>query len=174
MTKRAEDHTKIRRILVAAALAIAFLGRADLAVQNPQGSGPKTQKPAQAPRGEIWKSETTGKLFRVRIEKNIFHSDCVSLDPELTRKGAHIRARLSHVGSKWRGTSDIYLPCAVGESATAAISNWCRMTMGMEVDSMTADRITGQIEDPKRGAFDCQHCKVTQTVWKPFVWVRKR
>ncbi len=174
MTKRAEDHTKMRSILVVAALAIAFLGRVHLAVQDTQGPGPKTQKPAQAPRGDIWKSETTGKIFRVRIENNVFYSDCVSLDPALARKGAHIRARLSRVGSKWRGTSDIYLPCAVGGSATVAISNWCRMTMGMEVDSMTADRITGQIEDPKRGSFDCQHCKVLQTVWKPFVWVRKR
>lgn len=162
----------MRKLPIVAAVAIAFLAGGQLTTQKSR-SASETKSPARTSRGDIWKSETTGKLFRVRMEKDVFHSDCVSLAPELTRKGAHIRARLSRVGSKWRGTSDIYLPCAVGESPTATISNWCRMTMGMEIDSMTADRITGQIEDPKRGAFDCQHCKVLQTVWKPFVWVRK-
>ncbi len=160
----------MRNTVLAAALGIAILGLGHTPI--PKAQEPGRKEPARASGGELWKSETSGKVFRVRVENGVFHSDCVSLAPALTRKGAHIRARCPRVGSKWRGTSEIYLPCAAGESRTAAVSNWCRMTMGMEVLSMTSDRITGQMETPR--VFDCVHCKVAEAVWRPFVWVRKR
>lgn len=135
-----------------------------------QGAGQKTGHVAAVPQGEIWKSETTEKEFRVRVEKDRLTAEWVNIPPDGAKQGAYIRSECRRVGEKWVGTSQVFLPCALpgDQKATHA----CHMTLRFEVDSISRDRITGGGESLRQ--FDCQSCKVLETAWAKFVWVPKQ
>lgn len=128
----------------------------------------KGAAPASA---RIWKSETSGKEYRVWTENRRFHAEWVNIPPEFAAKGAYIRTVCRRAGAKWVGESRSYLPCSMGAGKEEHIANWCRVTTAFEVDSITEKRITGRGEALKR--FDCKTCKVLEKEWKGFVWVPK-
>ncbi len=120
---------------------------------------------------EIWKSETTGKEYRVRVEKDRFYAEWVPGPGAPAQRGAYIRTECRRVGSKWIGTSRSFLPCEV-EEKKAHTSNWCHLTTRTEIDTLTPDRIVGRGESLRR--FDCATCKILEAAMSEFVWVPKR
>lgn len=137
-----------------------------------QPAAPPAATATPAPKGSVWKSETTGKEYRVWTEKDQFHAEWTNIPPEFAAKGAHIRSMGAHKGDKWVGESENYLPCSVGEGKQEHIANFCQLTTGFEIDSMTDAKITGRGEALKH--FDCAKCKVLEKEWKGFVWVPKK
>jgi len=119
----------------------------------------------------LWRSETTGKEYRVQVDKDRFYAEWVNIPPESVKRGAYIRSECRRVGSKWIGTSRINLPCTAGEGAKEHIANTCRMQFRIEINSIQADRIVGRGETLKR--FDCQSCRADETGWGDFAWVPK-
>ncbi len=171
----------LRRIVMA--FGIMFIGLAGhptvprlggLRVTAQEAKLPVHSKTAKAPSGtsSIWKSQTTGKEYRVRVENERFSAEWVNIPHDLVLHGAYIRTECRHSGSKWIGTSRSYLPCALGQGAKERIANWCRLLTRFEVESISRDSIKGRGESLKR--FDCEHCKVLETVWGNFTWVPKQ
>ncbi|HVA01719.1 MAG TPA: hypothetical protein VMV34_08700 [Terriglobia bacterium] len=121
---------------------------------------------------DIWKSETTGKQYRVRIEGDHFYADWVELPPAAAQRGAYIRTVCQRAGSKWVGTSSVFMPCTVGEGKSEHIADTCHLTLKLEIDSISKDRITGRAQSLRK--FDCQSCKVIEAGWAGFEWVPER
>ena len=119
----------------------------------------------------LWKSETTGKEYRVQVDKDRFYAEWVNIPPESAKRGAYIRSECRRVGSKWIGTTRINVLCPVGEGTKEHIANTCRLQLRIEISSVQADRIVGRGQTLKR--FDCQSCRVDETGWGDFVWVPK-
>ncbi len=103
------------------------------------------------------------------IENERLHAEWVNIPPGLTQR-AYIRTECRHVGARWIGTSQSYLPCEATESGKR-ISNWCQVTTKMEFDPVGENRMSGRGEGLRR--FDCSACKVLEMVWKEFKWVPK-
>jgi len=116
---------------------------------------------------DVWRSLTTGKEYFVRTDKTHFYAQWVNLPPAAAQHGAYIHSTCKLEGSKWAGTSEIYMPCAVGEGKK--ITNTCHLTLNIEIDSITKDRITGRGQTLKK--FDCGACKVNEAGWADFEWV---
>lgn len=127
-----------------------------------------TQSEAPEP-SNIWKSETTGKEYRVRIEGDRFYADWVNLPPAAVQRRAYIHTVCQRAGSKWVGTSSIFMPCTVGQGKAEHIANTCHLNLKIEIDSVAQDRITGRGQSLEK--FDCQSCKVIATGWGNIVWV---
>ncbi len=64
------------------------------------------------------------------------------------------------------------MPCTVGEGKSEHVVDTCHLTLKIEIDSITKDRITGRGQSLKK--FDCASCKVIEAGWADFVWVPKR
>jgi hypothetical protein len=122
------------------------------------------------PNDQVWKSETSGKEYRIHIEGNQLHAEWVNVPQEIAQSGGYIRTDCRRQGSKWIGKTKIYLPCAVGHGP---ILNHCHLVMGFEIDQLSPRRIAGRVEDPDRSQFDCKSCNAPKTIWKGFVWVPK-
>jgi len=138
-----------------------------------QPATPATPAPAAtAAKGSLWTSQTTGKEYRVWTEKDQFHAEWANIPPEFTARGVYIRTVCNRKGAKWVGESSEYLPCSIGEGKQERIANFCRLTTGFELNSMTETKITGRTEALKR--FDCAKCKILEKEWKDFVWVPKK
>jgi hypothetical protein len=118
----------------------------------------------------IWKSETTGKEFRVWTEKGILHAEWVNIPPRLAQGGAFIHSELRRTGSKWAGTSKLRLPCESVED-NKPVHNWCSLETKIEIGRHTAKHITGRGESLRR--FDCRVCKILEMGWANFEWVLK-
>ena len=132
--------------------------------------GPSVGKPETT--SDIWKSETTGKKYRVRIEGDHFYADWVDLPPAAAERGAYIRTVCRRAGLKWVGTSSVFMPCTVGKGKSEHIADTCHLTLKLEIDSISKDRITGHAQSLKK--FNCQDCKVIETGWAEFEWVPAR
>jgi hypothetical protein len=158
------------RLLVGAGAFLLLL----TVVRFAAGQAAKGKKSGPAPAAptspRLWKSETTGKEFRVWTEGGVFHAEWVNVSPGLAKGGAYIRSELRRAGTKWAGTSHLYLPCESLE-ANKPVSNWCLLETKMEIDALTADRIAGRGESLKR--FDCRVCKILETGWAEFEWAPK-
>jgi hypothetical protein len=142
-----------------------------LQAQKPQNPGnSQAQKIAPVP-SRVWKSETTGNEYRVWTENNRFHAEWLNIPPGSAAKGVYIRTVCHRAGQKWIGEARSYLPCVAGEAKKEQIVNFCHVTTGFEIDSMTDSRISGRTEGMKR--FDCTKCQVLEKEWKSFVWVPK-
>ena len=135
---------------------------------KPGGKAGQFPPPPAAAR--VWRSQTTGKEYRVWIENERVHAEWVNIPPEIARRGAYIRTECRHVGESWIGTSQSYLPCDTTENGKR-VSNWCRVVTKTEFDHIGANRMTGRSEGLRR--FDCAGCRVLETVWKDFEWVPK-
>ncbi len=143
--------------------------------QTPQASAPAPANPAateSAAKGSLWKSETTGKEYRVWMEKGEFHAEWTNIPPEFAAKGARISSMGKRQGEKWVGESQEYLPCSVGEGTQSHIANFCRLATGFEIDSISATKITGRGESVRIS--DCAKCLVSKKEWKDFAWVPKK
>lgn len=118
--------------------------------------------------GRVWKSVTTGKEYRVRLERDLLHAEWINISPALAKGGAYIRSELRRAGTKWAGTSRLHLPCESVED-NKPVRNWCLLETRIEIDAITSDRITGRGESLRR--FDCRVCKILETRWAKFEWV---
>ncbi len=134
---------------------------------------PACSSTISAASSRIWKSNTTGKEYRVRTNGDRFYAEWVNLPREHATHKAYIRSEALFTGSKWVGISRSFLPCATGEESKSkgGITRWCHLVTRIEIDAITADRITGRGDTLK--SFDCHTCKVLETGWKEFVWVPK-
>jgi hypothetical protein len=172
-TKAAEDFLKRSHRTWGLLLRYGFiLGLASLSLLG-QG-GRLLPKPARtdSAHSEIWKSETTGKEYRVRIEKDVFYAEWINLPPAAVRQSLYIRSECHRAGTTWIGTSRVFLLCSKPEETTGKSINGCHLTLRFEVDSVSSERITGRGESLRK--WDCQTCKVLETGWANFVWVPLR
>lgn len=147
--------------LLASALIGACLVRAAQAPQLPKA----------VPNVGIWKSQTTGNEYQVRIEGDTLYAEWVNVPAAWAGHGAYIRTECRRLGQKWIGTSRSRLPCMEGSGPKAHIVNWCPLVTRTEIDSLTADRITGRGQAIRRT--DCQSCKLLEVAWSNFIWTRK-
>lgn len=162
------SHTRYQAILSCAfTLAVA---RLPLLGQDAKRPLPTKQPPAHSARGTIWKSETTQKEYRVRIEKNRFYAEWVNIPADSAKQGVYIRSECSRVGAKCVGTSRVFLLCPESQ-ASRNPTKGCAWTFRFEVDEISPNRISGRSESLRN--FDCQKCEVRQTGWANFVWVPK-
>ena len=158
------------RLLVGAGALVLLFTPLQWAAGQTDKSKKTTAASAAPASARLWKSETTGKEFRVWTEKGVLHAEWVNVPPALTKGGAYIRSELRRTGTKWSGTSQLRLPCESVEG-NKPVSNWCSLETKMEIESNTADRITGRGESLRR--FDCRTCKMLETGWAGFEWVPK-
>jgi hypothetical protein len=161
---------KIRRLVVAVTTLVMGCGAMCLQAEQakPPGKERRTQV-ASAP-GKVWRSTTTGREYRVLVEKDIVHTEWVNLPPVLAQGGAYVRSQSRREGARWLGTVRSYLPCETVE-ANERVSNRCHLETKIEIDSMTADRITGRAQDLRK--FDCKACRVIEAAWADFLWIPK-
>lgn len=152
--------------------SVVFFRAAPARFNAQESKTPERKGESAAPAtARIWKSETSGKEYRVWTENRRFHAEWVNIPREFAAQGAYIRTVCRRAGAKWVGESRSFLPCSMGAGKEEHIANWCRVTTGFEVDSMTEKRITGRGEALKR--FDCKACTALEKEWKGFVWVPK-
>jgi hypothetical protein len=157
----------IQVAMLACGLALGAWGCSSAVSQkSPQASSGADQL-GQLP--DVWRSLTTGKEYFVRMDKSHFYAQWVNLPPASARRGAYIHTSCALKGSKWAGTSDIYMPCVVGEGKAEKVANTCHLTLKIEIDSISNDRITGRGQSLRK--FDCGSCKVVDTGWANFEWV---
>lgn len=121
---------------------------------------------------DLWRSKTTGHEYFVRMDKTHFYAQWVNLPPAAAQHDAYIHTACKLVGSKWVGTSDIYMPCAIVGGKTDKIENTCHLKLKIEIDSISKDRITGRGQTLNK--FNCHVCKVIETGWAEFDWVPAR
>lgn len=162
--------TRIRKIqpaMLALALAILVGACSGAISQKPAGKRLGSGQGNRLP--DVWRSLTTGKEYYVRTDKSHFYAQWVHLPPIAAQHFAYIHTVCKREGSKWAGTSDIYMPCAVGEGKNEKIANTCHLTLKIEIDSVTQDRIAGRGQTLKK--FDCGACNVIETGWANFEWV---
>jgi hypothetical protein len=158
----------MRPLIVAG--GIMFMGSTALWLEAQQAKPPGKEQPAQAvsASAKVWRSTTTGREYRVWMDKDRLHTEWVNLPPALVQVGGYVRSESRRVGSKWVGTVRSYLPCETRES-NERVSNRCHLETKIEIDSMTADRITGRAQAIHK--FDCQACRLIESVWMDFVWI---
>ena len=139
-------------------------------------SGAASRKPPQASAGagkagqlpDLWRSLTTGKEYFVRMDKNHFYAQWVNLPAVSKQHGAYIHTACELKGSKWDGTSDIYMPCVVGNGKDDKVANTCHLNLKIEINSISENRITGRGQTLKK--FNCGACKVVEAGWANFEW----
>jgi hypothetical protein len=136
----------------------------------------KIPRVSSGPAGEavskVWKSQTTGKEYRVKVEKDVFYAEWTPGPEASAQRGAYIRTECRRSGSKWYGVSRSYLSCEAEDKVKGRVTNWCHLTTRTEIDTLTADRIVGRTESLHR--FDCRSCKILEAAMAGFVWVPKR
>ncbi len=152
--------------------AIALAGGMVLAgtlVGQPRSQESPVRKPSKAAPARVWKSETTGKEYRVRIEGDRFYAEWANVPAE--SRGAYIRTECGRAGSKWVGTSRVYLKCEYVDKNNKRVRNWCYLTFQTEIETITPQRIVGRTGSIR--GFDCKSCKLAATGMAEFVWVPK-
>jgi hypothetical protein len=160
----------LKQLLVCIAALFLVLTAAESAAGQTATSKKAAAEPALPASARLWKSQTTGKEFRVWTDRGILHAEWVNIPLGLAKGGAYIRSELRRAGPKWAGTSKLRLPCESVED-NKPVSNWCSLETKIEIAGHTADRITGRGESLKR--FDCRVCKILETGWANFEWVAK-
>jgi hypothetical protein len=116
---------------------------------------------------QIWKSASTGKEYRVKIDGNHFTAEWSNIPTQAAKQGAYIRTECRRSGTRWIGISRIFLGCHLPDGKT----KMCPMILRFEVDFISSDRITGGGEILRD--FDCGSCAVRKTGWGPFSWTPK-
>jgi len=153
-------------------LACAILAASSLQLFSENQTAPKSAGTKSAAKAgalpQVWKSASTGKEYRVKVEGDRFTAEWSNLPPQAAKQGAYIRSECHRSGSRWIGTSRILLACPLPDGKT----KMCPMILRFEVDFVSSDRITGGGEILRD--FDCGSCEVRQTGWGPFSWEPKR
>jgi hypothetical protein len=137
---------------------------------KPGGKAGQFPPPPAAAR--VWRSQTTGKEYRVWIENERLHAVWTNVPAELVQGGAYIRTECQRVGTRWIGSSQTYLPFPCGTTQNRNhVGKWCHVLTKIEFRRVEVDRITGSAEGYRR--FDCESCKIVESVMKDFEWVPK-
>jgi len=160
---------KLQVLIWTGALLVCMVFLLPLTAQQPVPPPKPPQFPSPPPAARIWKSQTTGKEYRVWTENQRLRAEWVNA-PSVGAQGPFIRIECQRVGEKWVGTARNFLPCDTTENGKR-VTNWCRLTTRIEFDLPQAYRMTGRTEWARR--FDCVNCKVLEPVWKDFEWVPK-
>ena len=134
----------------------------------PPPKPPRIPEPPASAR--IWKSQTTGKEYRVWIENERLFAEWVNIPAAAASQGASIQIECRRMNSRWVGAAQNQLPCDTTENGKH-VTNSCRITSKIEFDPLEANRITGRAEWARR--FDCANCKVLEFAWHNFEWVPK-
>ncbi len=116
---------------------------------------------------QMWKSETTRKLYRVKIEQDHFVAEWANVPPAAKKQGAYLRSECRRAGAKWVGTTRAMLACALPGAEKK--THTCELTFRIEIDSISPTRIEGAGDTLHN--FDCSKCQVLETGWAKFVWV---
>jgi len=154
-------------VLVCGILATSSVQLSSENQSAPEPGGTKSAvKTAAFP--QIWKSATTGKEYRVKIDGDRFTAEWSNIPPQAAKQGAYIRSECRRTGTRWIGKSRILLPCPLPDGKT----KMCPMLLRFEVDSISSDRIAGGGEILRD--FDCGSCEVRKTGWGPFTWAPKK
>ena len=153
-------------ILVSGILATSSLQLSSENQSVPKPAGTKSAAKATA-LPPVWKSATTGKEYRVKIDGDRFTAEWSNIPPQAAKQGAYIRSECRRSGTRWIGTSRILLACPLPDGKT----KMCPMILRFEVDFISSDRITGGGEILRD--FDCGSCEVRKTGWGPFTWAPK-
>jgi hypothetical protein len=157
-------------LLAAGTMLVLMAGCSRPAEPGKPVAGQSAGQPAAAPTlPQFWKSVTTGKFYHVAVSPSSFQAEWVSVPEPFVKKGASIRSQARREGTRYVGSSESYLPCAVGTRAKEHIANWCHVQTGLEIDFIGPDRILGRGEALKK--FDCAKCQALEKEWKDFVWV---
>lgn len=143
---------------------------------RPGGQGKPGEKAGQIPAppaaARLWRSQTTGKEYRVWIENERFYAVWMNVPAELAQGGAYIRTECQRVGTRWIGSSQTNLPFPCGRTENGKrVGKWCRVLTKIEFRRVEANRITGSAEGYRR--FDCDKCKIVESVMKDFEWTPK-
>jgi hypothetical protein len=172
-----EDTLKSLRSFLGLAIFLALFWPAGAGLRAVQPkSSPKTEK-SQAEKvapvaSRVWKSKITGNEYRVWTENSRLHAEWLNIPPGSAAKGAYIHTVCRRVGQKWIGESRSYVPCLAGQGKDEHLINFCHVTTGFEIDTLTESSMTGRAEGLKR--FDCAKCTVLEKEWKKFEWVPKQ
>ncbi len=166
-----KHHPRTLNVVLACTPILLGFGSLPLYGQDSKSAATKKQTVAATALPSLWTSLSTKKEFRVRIDKDRFSAEWIA-PPEAAKKGAYIRTECRRSGDKWIGISHVFVLCS--DSGEGKKTTGCPLTVRFEVDSITADRISGRSETPRgEGGFDCQKCQVRQMGWGNFVWVPK-
>lgn len=159
---------RCRKIQIAG--LVCGLALAGWACSNAVGRKPPQPAAEQAHKlPDVWRSLTTGKEYYVRTDKSHLYAQWVNLPRVAAKHGAYIHTVCKLKNSKGTGTSEIYMPCVVGEGKKEKIGNTCHLTLKFEIDSISDHLITGRGQTLKK--FNCGTCKVVETGWGNFEWV---
>jgi len=155
-------------ILVCAMAVSTSISYTSESQNAPKPAGPKGAAKADA-LPQIWKSASTGKEYRVKIEGDRFTAEWTNIPAPAAKLGAYIRTECRRSGSRWIGTSRFLLPfpCPPPNGKL----KMCPLILRFEVDFVSPQRITGGGESLKD--FDCTACEVRKTGWAPFTWAPK-
>ena len=126
--------------------------------------------PGQLPK--IWHSESTKHDFRVEVTKDLFRADWVNVPPSAAKQGASIRTECRRAGDKWVGSSTVKMLFAIPGAPAGKDTKLCSLTVRFEVDSISAEEITGHSE--ALHSFDVNTCRVQETKWGDFTWIPKK
>ena len=166
-----EDHLRVKTFWWASIIVCGILATASLQLSAENQNAPKPAGTKSARKGDalaqIWKSATTGKEYRVKIDGDRFTAEWSNLPSQAAKKGAYIRSDCRRSGTRWIGTSRILLPCGLPDGKT----KMCPLILRFEVDYISPERITGGGEILRD--FDCGACEVRKTGWGPFTWTPK-
>ena len=135
--------------------------------QNTPKPGGAKSAPKAAAFPQVWRSATTGREYRVKIDGDRFTAEWSNLPRLAAEQGAYIRSDCRRSGTRWIGTSRIFLSCGLPDGKT----KMCPMILRLEVDYISPERITGGGEILRD--FDCGACEVRKTGWGPFTWTPK-
>jgi len=167
-----ENPLRVKAFWPVIILVCGILATSSLQLSSQNQSAPKPEGTKSAAKAtalpQIWKSTTTNKEYRVKIDGDRLTAEWSNVPPEAAKQGAYIRSECRHSGSRWVGTSRILLACPLPDGKT----KMCPMLLRFEVDFISSDRITGGGEILRD--FDCGSCEVRKTGWGPFSWVPKR
>jgi len=139
------------------------------ATQKTESPKPSTES-AQFPK--LWHSAATKHDFRVDVTGDVFHAEWVNIPAAVAKQGAYIRTECRWAGSKWVGSSKINMLFDVPGAPAGNDTKMCALTVRFEVDSISAQKITGHSESIH--AFDVDTCRAEQTKWGEFTWIPKK
>lgn len=159
-------------IVVVALLAIPQHAAAAEQPTPPPKPSSATGKGASGQLPKLWHSVSSQHDFRVELTDNVFRAEWVNIPPAAAKQGVYIRTECRRSGAKWVGSSSLNMLFAVRGAPAGKDTKVCHLTVRFEVDSLSAEKISGHSEKLKD--FDVNTCQVRQTSWGEFTWVPKR
>jgi hypothetical protein len=145
------------------------------AAQKPTAPANSTTATSKSSSGQFpknWHSESTKHDFRVDVTNDRFHAEWVNIPPAAAKQGAYIRTDCRRAGAKWVGSSSVNMLFAIPGAPTGKDTKMCALTVRFEVDSLSAEKITGHSESIR--SFDVNACRAEQTKWAEFTWIPKK